>query len=303
MEKGVTDEPEKRWKVLVLYYSQSGQLENIARCLTKPLSECPQIRMFYRSVEPEAPYPFPWPLYRFFDTLPESVLMEPPSLRPLDFSNIGTPDLILLFYQVWFLSPSLPISAFLQSEQADVMRGVPVITVVNARDKWVKAQEAVAAWVKRRGGLLIDHVAVVHVGSALGSLVSTLRWLWTGKKQGFWCFPDAGVPVEIIAATERFGRAILEGLQDGRIRSGNSVLGSLNPAPQDPDLVRQEQVGHAMFRRWARIIRWAGRQGQRRRAPLVILFIIQLGILIALSLPIGLFMKLVVEPVRARVHE
>ncbi len=302
MDEGVGHGREKRWKVLVLFYSQSGQLENIARWLTKPLAESPEIRVFYKMLEPEEPYPFPWPLYRFFDTLPESVLMESTPVKPLDFSEIGTPDLILLFYQVWFLSPSLPVSGFLQSEQAAVMRGVPVITVVNARDKWVKAQEEVAARVKRWGGILVDHVAVVHVGSALGSLVSTLRWLWTGKKQGFWRFPDAGVPLEIIEATERFGRAILEGLRDGRIQSGKSVLEPLNPAPQDPDLVRQERVGHAMFRRWARTIRWAGRQGQKRRAPLVILFIIQLGILIALSFPIGLFMKLVVEPVRARVH-
>lgn len=302
MGEGFGPGREKKFKVLVLYYSQSGQLENIARCLTKPLAQSPQIEVQYTALEPEKPYPFPWPIYRFFDTLPEAVLMEPPPLKPLDFSSIGRPDLILLFYQVWFLSPSLPVSGFLKSDAADVMRGVPVITVVNARDKWVSAQELVAAWVQRRGGVLVDHVTVVHAGSALGSLVSTLRWLWTGKKEGFWRFPDAGVPMDKIVATERYGKAILDGLLDGRILEGNSVLEPLNPAPQDPDLVRQERVGQAMFRRWARLIRWAGRQGQRRRAPLVMLFMIHLGILIALSFPIGLFMKGVVEPLRTRAH-
>lgn len=287
-------------RVLVLFYSQSGQLEEIARSMTKPLAECPNIDVCYVRLEPVEPYPFPWPVYRFFDTLPEAVLMEPPPMKPLKALDQVAPDLVLLFYQVWFLSPSLPVTGFLRSSQAALLRGVPVITVVNARDKWVKAQEQVAFWIARCGGRLVDHVAVVHPGSAVGSLVSTLRWLWTGKKKGFWRFPDAGVPLAHIAATERFGQAIVEGLLDGRIQSGKSVLQPLNPAPQDPDLVRQERVGYGMFRRWARIIRWAGTQGQWSRAPLVLLFVAQLALLIALSFPIGLVMKGIVDPLRRR---
>ena len=287
-------------KVLALYYSQSGQLEAIARSFTKPLAESAEIELHFVSLEPAVAYPFPWPLYRFFDVLPESVLMEPPAMKPFPFRATDKVDLVILFYQVWFLSPSLPVSGFLRSKEAAVMAGTPVITVVNARDKWVTAQEQTALWIRRHGGRMVDHVAVVHPGSALGNLVSTLRWLWTGKKKGFWRFPDAGVPEEHIQGLERYGEAVRDGLLNGRIASGVSVLSHLNPAPQDPDLVRQERVASGMFRRWARWIRSMGAQGQLRRAPMIFLFAFQLAVLIALSFPIGVFVKIFVEPLRKR---
>uniref|UniRef100_A0A832EKW1 Dialkylresorcinol condensing enzyme n=1 Tax=Desulfacinum infernum TaxID=35837 RepID=A0A832EKW1_9BACT len=285
-------------KVLALYYSQSGQLEAIARSFTKPLAQCPQIDLRLVALEPAVPYPFPWPLYRFFDVLPECVLMEPPAMRPFPFRASETVDLVLLFYQVWFLSPSLPVTGFLRSQEARVLANTPVITVVNARDKWVMAQEQVSRWIHHHGGHLVDHVAVVHPGSALGTLVNTLRWLWTGKKEGFWGFPDAGVPREEIRATERFGQAVRDGLLDGRIASLGSVLADLNPAPRDPHLVRQEKVAYGMFCRWARWIRKVGAQGQWRRAPMIALFVAQLAVVILLSFPIGFFLRYFVDPFR-----
>ncbi len=285
-------------RVLALYYSQSGQLEAIARSFTKPLAECADIDLRLVCLEPAVSYPFPWPLYRFFDVLPESVLMEPPPMKPFSFRDSDKADLVLLFYQVWFLSPSLPMTGFLRSKEAAVLADTPVVTVVNARDKWVMAQQQVARWVRHHGGRLVDHVAVVHAGSAFGNLVSTLRWLWTGKKKGFWRFPDAGVPEERIRSLQDYGELVRDGLLDGRIGSGRSVLSHLNPAPRNPHLVRQEEVAYGMFRRWARWIRGMGAQGQLRRAPLILLFVAQLAILIILSFPIGVFLRVFVDPFR-----
>lgn len=285
--------------ILVLYYTQSGQLLEMVRSLTKPLAECPRIHLRLVQVEPVIAYPFPWPLLRFFDALPESVLMEAPAMNPLSLDENGAYDLILLCYTVWFLSPSLPITGFLKSSDAPrILKGVPVITVVNARDKWVMAQEQVKRWIDVHGGRLVGHIAVIADTPALAGLVTTLRWLWAGKKEGFWGLPDAGVPKTQIDGLERFGALIRDGLMDGRLAKGLPVLQGHDPAKMDPDLVRQEKVGYRIFQFWASAIRSCGRQGDWKRIPMLALFVIILGTLILLSFPIGMALKFIVDPLR-----
>lgn len=284
--------------ILILYYTQSGQLLEIARSLTKPLAECSEINLRLVEVEPVIAYPFPWPFFRFFDVLPESVLMEAPAMKPLSLCENGPYDLILLCYTVWFLSPSLPITGFLTSSDARILKGVPVITVVNARDKWVTAQEQVKRWIDDHGGRLVGHIAVIPDTPALAGLLTTLRWLWAGKKKGFWGFPDAGVPKTQIEGLETFGTLIRDGLMDGRIAKGLPVLEGHEPAKMDPDLVRQERVGYRMFRFWARVLRSCGRQGDWKRIPILALFVILLGTLIVMSFPIGMALKFIIDPLR-----
>lgn len=277
--------------ILVIYYSQSGQLLEIAQSLVRPLAECRDLNMRVVEVKPVCTYPFPWPFFKFFDVLPESVLMEAPEVEPLPLQEDTSYDLILLLYTVWFLSPSLPITGFLKSSDARILKGNPVITVVNARDKWVTAQEQVKRCIEHHGGRLVGHIAVIPDTSALAGLVTTLRWLWAGKKKGFWKFPDAGVPKAQIEGLATFGIRIRDGLLDGRIARGFPVLEGYEAAKVDPDLVRQERVGYRIFQFWARVIRSCGRQGDWKRLPVIALFVIMLGSLIALSFPIGVVLK------------
>ena len=57
-------------KVLVVHYSSpSGQLSEVIRNLTAPLAEADGIEFRQIVLRPKQPYPFPWPILRFFDTL------------------------------------------------------------------------------------------------------------------------------------------------------------------------------------------------------------------------------------------
>src|SRR5258708_12814551 len=76
--------------------------------------------------------------------MPESVLLEPPALEPLSVRPGEPFDLVVLAYQVWFLAPSGPITAFLKSEAGrQLLRGRPVVTLIACRNMWLTAQEAV----------------------------------------------------------------------------------------------------------------------------------------------------------------
>ncbi len=61
-------------------------------------------------------------VYAFFNTFPETVHLTPPPIEPLPFQH-EIYDLVIIAYSVWFLSPSQPITAFLQSEQAKSVEG------------------------------------------------------------------------------------------------------------------------------------------------------------------------------------
>src|SRR5690606_20024243 len=118
-------------KVLIIYFSQSGQLKEIADTIAGPLKEMAGTEVDYYSIEMETPFPFPWDKERFFDAFPESFMQIPAKLRPVPQEVLGKKyDLILLHYQVWFLSPSIPVNSFLKSPEAKrLLNDTPVITI------------------------------------------------------------------------------------------------------------------------------------------------------------------------------
>src|SRR3569833_1289746 len=115
--------------VLVLYYTQTGQIKDI---LDNILTEVQGIAdITYARIEPVHPFPFPWKASEFFDAMPESVQHIPIEVKPLpaDIMNKHY-DLVVFGYQPWFLNPSQPVNSFLQSPSAAVLKDKPVVTVV-----------------------------------------------------------------------------------------------------------------------------------------------------------------------------
>src|SRR5207245_10310084 len=70
-------------RVLLVHFSQTGQLARVARRLTSPLAAAGDVELVEEVLRPRRPYPFPWPAWRFLDAMPETVLLEPPALEPL----------------------------------------------------------------------------------------------------------------------------------------------------------------------------------------------------------------------------
>ncbi|HEY8240687.1 MAG TPA: dialkylresorcinol condensing enzyme [Kiritimatiellia bacterium] len=277
-------------RILVIYYSQTGQLRRILDSMLAPLGGAAGVEITWWDVQPAKPYPFPWPVPRFLDVFPESVLMVPPELKPLPAPPREPFDLVVLAYTVWYLAPSPPISAFLQSPAADVLRGRPVITVVNARDKWLTAQEMVKDQLAKLGAKLIDNVAFIHAGNPLQHTVTTLRWMWTGKKEAFGSFPAAGVSETDIRAAQRFGEAICRALEQGTLAAGGPTLKGLGAVSVDNSTVLQEEIARVVFRCWARWIRAAGRMGRIARSAMLLLFGACLLVLLLLAAPLVLLL-------------
>ncbi len=288
-------------RVLLVLFSQTGQLARVARRLASPLSGADDVELVEEVLRPRRPYPFPWPLWRFLDAMPESVLLDPPALEPLSVRADEHFDLVILAYQVWYLAPAGPMTAFLKSEAARrLLGGRPVVTVIACRNMWLLAQETVKQLIGDAGGILRDNVALTDRGSALETFITTPRWLLTGQRDAFCGLSAAGVSEEDIAGADRFGRALLDALRAQRERGTAPMLAGLGAARVDPRLIFSERAAQRAFSVWSRVIRLGGPQGSVGRLPLLALFSVYLVAMIVLVVPASLLLQRLTRPLLAR---
>src|ERR1700756_1760241 len=119
-------------KVLAIYYTQSGQMGDIINSFTAPIAEA-GATVEKVQVKPVAEYKFPWKGNHFFSVMPDCVLSVPTELQPFELKEKEY-DLVILGYQPWFLSPSIPSNSIINSaEFRDVLKNTPVITISAGR--------------------------------------------------------------------------------------------------------------------------------------------------------------------------
>lgn len=168
----VASAPRKR--VLLVDYSQTGQLRDLATHLMAPLRADPAIEVMVLRLVPRQAYPYPWPFWRFLDAFPESAHLVAPELEPLALTGDEVFDLVILPWQVWYLAPSLPITAFLCDPVAQrVLRGKPVVSVIACRNMWLLAFDKFTMLLADSGARLIDNVVYTDPGPALATFITT----------------------------------------------------------------------------------------------------------------------------------
>ncbi|MGO2479165.1 MAG: dialkylresorcinol condensing enzyme [Pseudoalteromonas sp.] len=285
-------------KVLVIHYSQTGQLTKIANSIVAPLQAQGDITVDYLNLKPSEPYPFPWPFLTFFHIFPECVKMTP---QPMELVKTAHDDydLIILTYQVWFLSPSLPISSFMQSEQATkLLNNKPVITVIGCRGMWLSAQEKMKRLLKNVNAKLIDNVVLSDECGTGFSFLATPLWMFSGKKKPVSWVPAAGVADHEIKAASRFGIAIKKALMDLQPSQTlqQSVLKGLGAVKINEKFIASERVGQHSFRIWSKILSTLGPIHSTRRSCGLLLYVLFLLTLIITVVPITAIIKKLIAP-------
>jgi hypothetical protein len=288
-------------RVLVVHFSQTGQLARVARRLVSPLAEASDVELVEEELRPRRPYPFPWSFWSFLEAMPETVLLEPPALEPLAVGADEHFDLVVLAYQVWYLAPSGPMTAFLRSEVGRrLLQDRPVVTVIACRNMWVAAQETVKRLVQEAGGKLRDNVVFIDGGGTLATFITTPRWLLTGRRDAFWGLPAAGVAEEEIASADRFGWALLSALRAGLEVEKGPMLAGLGAVRVNPRLIFSERVGSRAFRLWSHVIRLGGAPGSPIRRLMLALFCAYLAAAILTVVPASLLLQRLLHPLLSR---
>ena len=277
-------------KVLVVSYSQTGQLTKVVNNFTKPLLEDESIQIVYKNIKPKKSYPFPWDLMTFMDTFPESVHLVACEIE--DFEDDNDYDLIILSYQVWFLSPSIPVTSFLKSDWAKKkFANKPVITLIGCRNMWIMAQEKMKQLLIDLNANLIDNVVLIDKGNSLETFITTPRWMLTGKKNSILGLSTAGIDENEIVKSQRFGKALLNALKNNKEKENKSLLWGLKAVQVNIKLIKSEKIATKSFKIWGTLIRKLGKAGSLKRKPIVMLYLIFLLLMIITIVPINMIVQ------------
>ncbi len=243
-------------QVLVVYFSQSGQLTDIVRNICEPFNHN-EVELNYHEIKMKAPFPFPWDKKSFFDAFPESHLLIPAEIEAID-SKITEKryDLIILAYQVWFLSISIPVNSFLQTKEAGrILENTPVITVIGCRNMWLNAQEKMKSTLLSHKAQLVGNIVLIDRAPNLISVVTIVKWMFTGEKKKYLnIFPLPGVSDSDINSAKRFGETINEKLINNDFVELQSVLVNQGAVEINSYLVSVEKKASKIFEKWAKLI-------------------------------------------------
>ncbi len=289
-------------KVLVVYYTQTGQLREIVKSVTAPLEADPGIQLVFEELKPRPPFPFPWTSDEFFQAMPECVQGIPCELEPLTVNVQEDFDLVIVAWQPWFLSPSVPFHAFFQDESVKkLLNGKPVVTLTGCRNMWYMAQTRIRQYIQEAGGRLVGNILLFDKAPNLLSLVSIIRWMFKGKKDRYMkIIPPAGVTQADIDGASRYGHIIRESLQDASLDNLQPKLVSAGAVDVRTGLVMIEKRGIVMFRLWAGFILKKGPYGAKSRLLRIRLFKYYLLAVLYLVSPFATLLYQIIKPFRGQ---
>jgi len=184
-------------------------------------------------------------------------LQIPTLLKPISAEIMNTKfDLILLNYQVWYLSPSIPINSFLKSDEAKILfNNTPVVTVSGSRNMWIMAQEKIKALLKQNNAQLKGNIALVDRVGNLISVITIVEWMFSGvKKKYLGIFPLPGVSEKDIQESSKFGNVILSSLQENDLDKLQQQLVVMDAVRISPYLVTVDKTANKIFNKWSNFI-------------------------------------------------
>ncbi|MDO5106249.1 dialkylrecorsinol condensing enzyme DarA [Capnocytophaga sp.] len=270
--------------VLVVYFSQSGQLTEIVNNFITPLRNQDNISVDHYAIEMLENFPFPWTNDAFFDVFPESFLMIPEKIKPIPQSICQKNyDLIILAYQVWYLSPSIPINSFLNSDEGKkIIQNKPIITLSASRNMWTMAQQKVKNTLNQCNAQLVGNIALTDRNINHISVITIVHWMFTGKKERRWgILPPPGVSQKDISTASIYGNILIPYLNSGNYDQMQAKIVQNGAVHLKYFLISADKKANRLFSIWAKKI-----HKSPRRKLLLKIFKIYLYIAIWVLMPI-----------------
>ncbi len=256
-------------EVLVIYYSQTGQLLDILKNISSTISD-EKINISYCEIIPKKKFPFPWKQEEFYGAFPETFLQIPIPLEAIPSDILQKKyDLVIFGFTTWYLTPSIPINSFLKSEEAKtLLASTSVVTVSASRNMWIMAQEKVKKLLVANEAKLVGNIALVDRNMNHISVITIVHWLMGGKKtKMLGIFPKPGVSNNDIKASSRFGVPIKDALLQNAYSNLQQNLLSVGAVKVDPSLIATDIRGNIVFTKWANHL--IKKDGEERKKWLV----------------------------------
>lgn len=276
-------------KILAVYFSQSGQTRAIVESFLRPvIADGNEVE--YLQIKTVHQFPFPWSIPVFFDTVPESVNIIPTTLEPWH-TKLDRYDLVILGWQPWNLSPSIPFSSILQDEKfKTLIKGTPVITISGCRNMWINAQEKNKKLLNAAGAKLVGNIALVDRHLNHLSYFTIFHWLGTGRKDRKWgIFPKPGVSEKDISGASRFGNVVNEYLRLNNWEGLQQDLSQIGATPVKYSLMFIERKAGKIFQKWVDLIN----KFPQKRKNILVVYKYYLAVALLVASPLILAVDLV----------
>lgn len=249
-------------KILAINYSQSGQLDEIIENYIAPLTNCTVDRVKFTTSKK---FDFPWTVPTFFDTMPECVNEIPTVINTIEYQH-DKYDLILLGYQPWFLSPSIPTTSLLKdSKFIQLVNDTPVITIIGSRNMWLNSQDSVVKMIQDANGKIVGNLPLIDRSSNIFSAASILHWMLTGKKEKKWgIFPMPGVSEADIKGARKYGELLNQNILSTSFDSYQQNLVAADGLSINTNILFIEGRAKTIFKIWANLILKKESQGKKR---------------------------------------
>jgi hypothetical protein len=127
-------------------------------------------------------FPMPRPFIELVGMIPAEILRKTGEISIPDAAGGGDYDLVCIGSPTWWLSTSVPIRSYLESEPAGTaLKDTPVATVVVCRRYFGHNLRTVKKLATQRGGKYLDGIHFAYQGGQVKSLLSLLSYLGSGE--------------------------------------------------------------------------------------------------------------------------
>jgi len=288
----------EKFKVALFYYTQTGQALAIARKVCEPLAAA-GLQIIVKEIQPEEPYPFPWSCNAFLQVFPESRLAIPCKLKPFILDDIQDADLVIVAGQSWYLSHSLPLHGFYQSEEIrSYLKGRNILTIDGCRNMWIMKQLKTREYIHGIEANYVGSVVLQDMTQNLVSVITIARWLVFNKKEATSLLPAAGVSSADIDQSTRFGEVLLDTLQKNSFDLLQQKLMDEGAIKFIPSLYFIEKNGFRLWGVWARFIMKVAPTPGPKRKPYLNIFMYYLFFVLYVVSPFGLLFFYLTYPFR-----
>ncbi|MDR0575858.1 MAG: hypothetical protein LBG96_17855 [Tannerella sp.] len=288
----------KQKKIVLFYYTQTGQALRIAEKVCEPLVQagCEVVR---KEIVPEEPYPFPWSATAFFQAFPESRLGIPCKLKPIDLSDVEDADIVLIAGQSWYLSWSIPLHSFFQSEDMQkYLEGRNIIVVMGCRNMWAMTQQKTREYLREIGAKYVGFISLQDKAPNLVSVITIIRWLFYNKKEATRFLPAAGVSPSEIDNAAVYGHIIKDALERNDYSGMQKKLMDKNAVTFLSTVYFIEKNGYRLWGHWARFIIKKGVYNDPKREPCLRVFCAYLFFVLYVVSPVGMIFFFLTYPLR-----
>jgi menaquinone-dependent protoporphyrinogen IX oxidase len=175
-------------------------------------------------------FPMPHPFREVLAMIPAELRRITGEIGVPDEARGGDYDLVCIGSPTWWLSTSVPVRSFLESNDAGtLLKGRPFASFVVCRRYFGHNLRTVKKLATKHGGKYVDSAHFAYEGGQIKSLFSLLSYLGTGEYRDRYLgvpIPKTNIQESHLHTARKFASGLADRLQAAK------------PSQEEPDLVR-----------------------------------------------------------------